>query len=189
MRGVSSMANEEAKDDSFDFYSSEQWRSLRYKALRVCKRCAACGRSRSDGVVLHVDHIRPRSRFPHLELKLFNLQVLCADCNLGKGNTDCVDWRTDKEREALGAHALIRRRKKRKKERKKKQRKNKINNRYKRINTKEDIRRLNNATKKIVVCCKDCWRNDKLKVENCCLDGHTSKLSFIYLNQISERKK
>jgi 5-methylcytosine-specific restriction endonuclease McrA len=42
---------------------------------------------------MHVDHIKPRSRFPHLELSLDNLQVLCAACNVGKGNRDEIDWR------------------------------------------------------------------------------------------------
>ena len=67
----------------------------RYKALRHSDgRCQLCGRSkRADGVILHVDHIKPRSRFPELALDVANLQVLCEDCNLGKGNSDTVDWR------------------------------------------------------------------------------------------------
>jgi hypothetical protein len=28
-----------------------------------------------------------------LALKIDNLQVLCADCNCGKGNCDSTDWR------------------------------------------------------------------------------------------------
>src|SRR5262249_39926358 len=39
------------------------------------------------------DHIKPRSKFPELELELGNLQVLCADCNLGKRAWDQTDWR------------------------------------------------------------------------------------------------
>jgi len=77
------------------FYQSEAWREARYKALRHSDgRCQLCGRSkRADGVILHVDHIKPRSRFPELALDVANLQVLCEDCNLGKGNSDTVDWR------------------------------------------------------------------------------------------------
>ena len=46
------------------------------------------GAKAGGGVVLHVDHIKPRSKFPELELSLDNTQVLCADCNLGKGAWD-----------------------------------------------------------------------------------------------------
>ena len=34
-----------------------------------------------------------KARRPHLALKLTNLQVLCGDCNAGKGNRDTTDWR------------------------------------------------------------------------------------------------
>lgn len=38
-------------------------------------------------------HIQPRKTHPHLALVLSNLQVLCHDCNHGKGNWDTTDWR------------------------------------------------------------------------------------------------
>lgn len=76
------------------FYSSRKWRDLRFKALRLYGfKCMACGMTAADGVKLHVDHIKPRSRFPHLELSLENLQVLCEDCNLGKSNKSEDDLR------------------------------------------------------------------------------------------------
>lgn len=76
------------------FYDTDAWRALRYRALsRSNGKCELCGSSKQDGVILHVDHIKPRSRFPELELSLDNLQVLCADCNLGKSNRDTRDWR------------------------------------------------------------------------------------------------
>jgi 5-methylcytosine-specific restriction endonuclease McrA len=34
----------------------------------------------------NVDHIKSRKKFPELPLNPKNLQVLCADCNAGKGN-------------------------------------------------------------------------------------------------------
>ena len=78
-------------EDSSDFYSSKEWRALRYRALKAYGRtCALC---RETQGVMHVDHIKPRSRFPHLELSFENLQILCEACNLGKSNKDKTDWR------------------------------------------------------------------------------------------------
>lgn len=77
-----------------DFYSSKEWRIVRYQALRVHGgKCQCCGARPQFGSPLHVDHVKPRSRFPELELDVDNLQVLCEDCNLGKGNSDTIDWR------------------------------------------------------------------------------------------------
>jgi 5-methylcytosine-specific restriction endonuclease McrA len=74
-----------------DFYKTREWREVRYKALvKFGKKCQACGES---GGFIHVDHIKPRSRFPALELDIENLQVLCEACNIGKSNTDTTDWR------------------------------------------------------------------------------------------------
>jgi len=79
---------------SSTFYASEEWRRLRYQALRLHgARCQCCGVSSMSGAVMHVDHIKPRSKFPDLALVLENLQVLCAECNLGKSNLDDTDWR------------------------------------------------------------------------------------------------
>ena len=77
-----------------DFFQSPVWLRLRYEVLkRHHGRCQACGRSAHDGVVIQVDHIKPRSLYPHLSLVLTNLQVLCDDCNLGKSNKSERDWR------------------------------------------------------------------------------------------------
>jgi len=84
-RGVSSKA----------FYASDAWRSIRFTALKAADGCCVlCGRSkREHGIVLHVDHSKPRSLHPELELDRTNLQVLCEDCNLGKSNRCDRDWR------------------------------------------------------------------------------------------------
>ncbi len=77
-----------------DFYDSPAWKSVRYDALaRADGKCQLCGASKATGATLHVDHIKPRSRFPALALVITNLQVLCEPCNMGKGNRDTKDWR------------------------------------------------------------------------------------------------
>ena len=74
-----------------EFFESRAWRELRYQALLTYGAiCMACGRSDCE---VHVDHIKPRSKFPELALDITNLQVLCEDCNLGKGTWDETDWR------------------------------------------------------------------------------------------------
>jgi hypothetical protein len=85
---------EEHLGNADSFYETRAWRELRYKALVTYgAKCKCCGATRADGKTLHVDHIKPRSRFPHLALTLSNLQVLCEDCNIGKGAWDHTDWR------------------------------------------------------------------------------------------------
>ena len=60
--------------------------TLRYQILqRDGFRCQICGRSQEDGVILHIDHIKPVSKGGKTEPS--NLRVLCADCNLGKGDS------------------------------------------------------------------------------------------------------
>ena len=70
-----------------NFYQSREWRELRWKAIKKSDgKCVYCGRSRtSHGIVIHVDHIQPRSKRPDLALDINNLQITCEDCNLGKG--------------------------------------------------------------------------------------------------------
>lgn len=81
-----------------EFYISDEWRAVRYQALKIHgARCQCCGLSPREGKVMHVDHIKPRSKYPELELTLSNLQVLCEDCNLGKMARDQTDWRPDQQ--------------------------------------------------------------------------------------------
>lgn len=75
------------------FYESREWRELRYEALKKYGRqCLCCG-GKPPEVQLHVDHIKPRSKYPELELDINNLQIMCKDCNLGKSNKDEIDYR------------------------------------------------------------------------------------------------
>lgn len=80
--------------NSPEFLQSKAWKRLRLQALnKHGRKCQCCGASPATGAVLNVDHVLPRRLFPQLALHLDNLQVLCADCNEGKGNWDMTDAR------------------------------------------------------------------------------------------------
>jgi predicted restriction endonuclease len=79
---------------SAEFCRTREWAKLRQSILiKYGARCQCCGASRETGAVMHVDHIKPRSKYPALELVADNLQVLCELCNIGKSNIDETDWR------------------------------------------------------------------------------------------------
>jgi len=76
------------------FLSTYEWRKVRMEALKKHgPRCQCCGATPADGAVMNVDHIKPRKKWPSLALDLTNLQILCHECNHGKGNWDNTDWR------------------------------------------------------------------------------------------------
>lgn len=84
---------QQAAKEADTFYRSREWRRLRYQAFqRYGNKCCVCGRGASDGMVMHVDHIKPRSLYPHLALDIANLQIMCNECNVSKGNRDEVEW-------------------------------------------------------------------------------------------------
>lgn len=73
-------------------YDDPRWKPLRYKTLRKYNfQCLSCNRGNLE---LHVDHIKPISKYPELAFDENNLQVLCKDCNLGKSNIFEDDLRT-----------------------------------------------------------------------------------------------
>ena len=91
-----------------DFLFSYEWRSLRMRVLKhFGARCQCCGATAKDGVMIHVDHIKPRRLFPDLALEETNLQVLCEACNHGKGNWDQTDWRPAVVIEAPADHKPV----------------------------------------------------------------------------------
>jgi hypothetical protein len=83
------------KASNVEFFASNDWLRLRVKVLeKYGASCMMCGRNyKEDKVKIHVDHIKPRSKHPELSLDVNNLQILCADCNLGKGNRYETDYR------------------------------------------------------------------------------------------------
>lgn len=73
------------------FYETEEWQLLRKATIKkygvVCMKCG------TKDCEMHVDHIKPRSKYPKLELDPDNLQVLCRMCNMDKSNVDKTDYR------------------------------------------------------------------------------------------------
>lgn len=84
--------NVDPKSD--EFLKTFAWRKLRMLAIKsLGNKCQCCGNSPENGAVINVDHIKPRKLFPRLALDINNLQILCSECNHGKGNWDQTDWR------------------------------------------------------------------------------------------------
>lgn len=88
------------KEEKVEFYQSWEWRTLRVKVLQQYgARCMCCGTTPAhetvggEPVVIVVDHIKPLSKHWELRLDRNNLQVLCQECNQGKGAWDETDFR------------------------------------------------------------------------------------------------
>ena len=79
--------------------TAKEWKQIRVRVLEKYEcRCMMCGRNpRDHGVVIHVSHIKPRSKYPELSLDFDNLQILCDECNTGKSNKYETDWRPESE--------------------------------------------------------------------------------------------
>ena len=82
--------DENVARQDFGFYLSREWIDLRRAVLRhYGPACMKCGSASAPSV----DHIKPRSLFPELELEFDNTQVLCRSCNSSKGNRHEHDYR------------------------------------------------------------------------------------------------
>lgn len=92
------------KLNATDFYTSPAWLKLKAEALQIWGKapCCSCMQTLARRVK-HVDHIKPRSKYPHLALKLSNLQVMCESCNMDKGNRNNLDLRNDEQKRRFGA--------------------------------------------------------------------------------------
>jgi 5-methylcytosine-specific restriction endonuclease McrA len=77
------------------FYDSWEWKRLSYDVkLKRGRRCECCGAKAPD-VRIITDHVQPLRHYWHLRLVEANLQVLCDDCNMGKGSRDETDFRPE----------------------------------------------------------------------------------------------
>jgi 5-methylcytosine-specific restriction endonuclease McrA len=74
-----------AKDKRDELFADPVYKVVRAAVLRRAPWCKLCGR-RPPEVALHVDHIIPLTVDWSRRMDPNNLQVLCADCNIGKSN-------------------------------------------------------------------------------------------------------
>lgn len=88
------------KGQNDDFYNSTKWRKLRLEKLEeygaVCQRCLI-----KYGIIvskkLEGHHVKPRSKYPELELEPENIVIICKTCNAELGDSDITDWDRSKE--------------------------------------------------------------------------------------------
>jgi hypothetical protein len=72
-----------------DFYLSSEWRQAKKITFQTYPHfCMRCGSKKE----LQCAHIKARSLYPRLALKLSNLGILCKGCNLWQG-VRTIDYR------------------------------------------------------------------------------------------------
>ena len=83
------------KKEDYAFYSSKVWRELRAWALDFFgRKCMKCGDDTLEDTDLHIDHIKPKAKYPELALDKKNVQVLCWLCNRTKSDRGEEDFRS-----------------------------------------------------------------------------------------------
>lgn len=92
------ISNRPSEAEIKDFYNSWDWKKLSYQTkLDRGRKCECCGAT-APKIRIVTDHVKPLRHFWHLRLDPKNLQVLCDDCNMGKGSHDRTDWREENSR-------------------------------------------------------------------------------------------
>lgn len=161
--------------ESGNFYTSDAWRRLRYEVIQKYGRvCLACGRSKEKhNIVIHVDHIKPRSIYPHLELEISNLQTLCEDCNLGKSNRSNDNWSVIHKR-IYKTETLPTSKRKKRDEFKAKE---KLEKKLKRLEKKERLKKLLMLPKNNNQCDHRPFLQNK--IDKMAIDGNQNRNSMI----------
>jgi 5-methylcytosine-specific restriction endonuclease McrA len=79
------------------FIDTPEWKALRLECLAILgDECCKCGSLERP----QVDHVQSRYYSPDLSMRLWNLQVLCKECNFEKG-TQSIDYRTRRQVDSL----------------------------------------------------------------------------------------
>ena len=74
-----------------DFYKHKDWVYLK-KIIYTFTNKKECFRCESKEN-LQIDHIKPKSKYPEHSFDIFNLQILCKDCNFEKSAKYKDDYR------------------------------------------------------------------------------------------------
>jgi hypothetical protein len=81
------------REDANEFYFSNEWADLRNLFIARKNRetsynliCNICNCKITPETGLNVDHIKPIRLFWYDRLKIDNLQIVCVQCNINKGN-------------------------------------------------------------------------------------------------------
>ncbi|MDQ0999774.1 5-methylcytosine-specific restriction endonuclease McrA [Neobacillus niacini] len=93
----------QGKEDNF--YISKEWRAVRELVFieygiedgaLCCQRCLI-----NERIIVYKNmeghHLKPRSKYPELELDPDNIVPLCKSCNIELGDSGIVDWDRSKE--------------------------------------------------------------------------------------------
>lgn len=66
-----------------NFYQSKAWQRLRWQVIQESTICALCLKplNKIAKNKIHIDHIKPRTKYPLLALERDNLQALCVMCH------------------------------------------------------------------------------------------------------------
>lgn len=96
--------NEIIHKEDYAFYSSKEWRALREWALtffgRKCMNPKCKGGEIKSDTDLHIDHIKPKAKYPDLAYDKDNVQVLCELCNRTKSDRGMKDFRTEEQKQS-----------------------------------------------------------------------------------------
>lgn len=65
------------------FYHKQEWYRVRTKVIRASVFCYLCKKKldKTGKNRIHVDHIKPRKKFPELSLDMKNLRACCNTCH------------------------------------------------------------------------------------------------------------
>lgn len=85
--------------EDYAFYSTKEWHELRAWALdHYGRRCMfpGCKEKINSDTDLHIDHIKPKAKYPELAHDRNNVQVLCVLHNRTKSDRGQKDYRPKK---------------------------------------------------------------------------------------------
>lgn len=94
-RKLRAISREHYNNVTISFYDTEKWKWISKTVKKMYgTKCMKCG---NESRVMHADHIKPRSLHPSIEFDIKNIQILCDLCNVNKGNSEEIDYRSQEQ--------------------------------------------------------------------------------------------